>query len=50
MCNRNLQPAASPEGLQLPVAEDQIEVAKETQRENKGAMEHLRHCRHTSRR
>jgi 5-methylcytosine-specific restriction endonuclease McrA len=37
VCNRNPHPTASPEGLRLPVAEDQIEVARETQRENKGA-------------
>jgi hypothetical protein len=37
MCKRNPHPAASPEGLQLPVEEDQIEAARETQRENKGA-------------
>jgi 5-methylcytosine-specific restriction endonuclease McrA len=37
VCNRNLHPAASPDGVQLPVEEEQIEAARETQRENKGA-------------
>ena len=37
MCKHNPQPAASPEGLHLPVEVDQIEAARETQRENKGA-------------
>ena len=35
MCKRNSDPAASPEGLCLPVEERQIEAAKEALRENK---------------
>ena len=37
MCKRNSDPASSPERLWLPVDEGQIEAARETLRDNKGA-------------
>ena len=37
MCKRNPDPDSSPEGLWLPVEEGQIEAARRTLRENKGA-------------